>query len=45
MKALFAILSLIIAGIVQAQSWPAKPIRMVIPYPAGGSGYPDAAYG
>ena len=37
MKLLVAILSLIFAGIVQAQSWPAKPIRMVIPYPAGGS--------
>jgi tripartite-type tricarboxylate transporter receptor subunit TctC len=25
------------AGAAHAQSWPAKPIRMVIPYPAGGS--------
>ena len=34
---LLAILSVIFAGIVHAQSWPAKPVRMVIPYPAGGS--------
>jgi tripartite-type tricarboxylate transporter receptor subunit TctC len=37
MRALFAILSVIFAAIVHAQPWPAKPVRMVIPYPAGGS--------
>jgi tripartite-type tricarboxylate transporter receptor subunit TctC len=37
MKALIAVVCLVFAGMAQAQSWPAKPIRMVIPYPAGGS--------
>jgi tripartite-type tricarboxylate transporter receptor subunit TctC len=35
--ALIAFITLVITGVVHAQSWPAKPIRMVIPYPAGGS--------
>ena len=35
--ALIALIALVITGVVHAQSWPAKPIRMVIPYPAGGS--------
>jgi tripartite-type tricarboxylate transporter receptor subunit TctC len=35
--ALVALVALALAGAAQAQSWPAKPIRMVIPYPAGGS--------
>ena len=30
-------LSALITATAQAQSWPSKPIRMVIPYPAGGS--------
>ena len=40
MKALLAAVGLsftVVMFPVQAQSWPAKPIRMVIPYPAGGS--------
>ncbi len=37
MRALAALICLAIATAAQAQSWPAKPIRMVIPYPAGGS--------
>ena len=24
------------AGLAHAQAWPAKPIRMIVPYPAGG---------
>jgi tripartite-type tricarboxylate transporter receptor subunit TctC len=26
-----------VAGVAQAQSYPAKPIRFVVPFPAGGS--------
>jgi tripartite-type tricarboxylate transporter receptor subunit TctC len=37
MRVLAALICLAIANAAQAQSWPAKPIRMVIPYPAGGS--------
>jgi tripartite-type tricarboxylate transporter receptor subunit TctC len=37
MKVLIAAVWFVFAGMVQAQSWPVKPIRMVIPYPAGGS--------
>ena len=36
-RTLIALAAFAIASLVQAQSWPAKPIRMVIPYPAGGS--------
>lgn len=38
--ALITVVALVFAGVlapVQAQSWPTKPVRMVIPYPAGGS--------
>ncbi len=31
-----ALALLLAAGIVQAQEWPSKPIRMVVPYPPGG---------
>ena len=31
------LVTLFVTGAVHAQSWPAKPVRMVIPYPAGGS--------
>ena len=38
MKHAFVVLiACAVSGVVQAQSWPAKPVRMVIPYPAGGS--------
>src|SRR5512145_119649 len=37
MRAIAALIYLVIASAAQAQSWPAKPIRMIIPYPAGGS--------
>jgi tripartite-type tricarboxylate transporter receptor subunit TctC len=32
-----ALMCLVAVDAAQAQSWPARPIRMVIPYPAGGS--------
>jgi tripartite-type tricarboxylate transporter receptor subunit TctC len=35
MKILFLIL-LILSGMARAQDWPAKPVRMVVPYAAGG---------
>ena len=31
----FAAISLA-AGLAQAQAWPAKPIRLIVPFPAGG---------
>jgi tripartite-type tricarboxylate transporter receptor subunit TctC len=34
---LAALACLVVVNATQAQPWPAKPIRMVIPYPAGGS--------
>jgi tripartite-type tricarboxylate transporter receptor subunit TctC len=34
---LASLLALVVTGVAHAQSWPAKPVRMVIPYPAGGS--------
>jgi tripartite-type tricarboxylate transporter receptor subunit TctC len=37
MRAIAALIGLAVVSAAQAQSWPAKPIRMVIPYPAGGS--------
>jgi tripartite-type tricarboxylate transporter receptor subunit TctC len=36
-RVLASLIALTVTGLVHAQSWPAKPIRMVIPYPAGGS--------
>jgi tripartite-type tricarboxylate transporter receptor subunit TctC len=32
----FAALVMLVAGAVQAQQYPARPIRLIVPYPAGG---------
>lgn len=37
LMAIFAATSALAAAPVQAQDYPAKPIRMIVPYPAGGS--------
>jgi tripartite-type tricarboxylate transporter receptor subunit TctC len=37
MRVIAALTGLLLAGAAYAQAWPAKPVRMVIPYPAGGS--------
>lgn len=36
MKRLFVLLLLAMAGSAYAQAWPAKPVRVIIPYPPGG---------
>src|SRR5688572_5795220 len=36
-RALGAIALVAAAGIAAAQSWPAKPIRVIVPYPPGGT--------
>jgi tripartite-type tricarboxylate transporter receptor subunit TctC len=37
MRALFVLLGLVLFGATQAQDWPSKPVRIVVPFPAGGS--------
>ena len=36
-KSFFLIVAALLAGAVQAQSWPARPVRFVVPFPPGGS--------
>lgn len=37
LQAVFALVTFLIAGLASAQAWPAKTIRVVIPYPVGGA--------
>src|SRR5689334_3729422 len=37
MTRLFAALALVLGGPLQAQDYPAKPVRVIVPYPAGSS--------
>jgi tripartite-type tricarboxylate transporter receptor subunit TctC len=37
MRALFVLLGLVLSGTTGAQDWPSKPVRIIVPFPAGGS--------
>jgi tripartite-type tricarboxylate transporter receptor subunit TctC len=37
MKLLLAAISIAASGLAQAQAWPARPVKIVVPYPPGGS--------
>lgn len=37
LQAVVALVTCLVAGLASAQAWPAKPIRVVIPYPVGGA--------
>jgi tripartite-type tricarboxylate transporter receptor subunit TctC len=37
MKALLALLLALVSGVAFAQSYPSKPVRLIIPFPPGGS--------
>lgn len=37
MRAFFLLLGLVLFGTTQAQEWPAKTVRIIVPFPAGGS--------
>src|SRR5688500_12002126 len=37
LRLLVAVLALLACGPAAAQSWPAKPLRLIIPFPPGGS--------
>jgi tripartite-type tricarboxylate transporter receptor subunit TctC len=34
---LLLVLLVLISGLAQAQSWPARPVRFIVPFPPGGS--------
>ena len=36
MRLIFVLLLLLVSGQAMAQAYPAKPIRIIVPFPAGG---------